>query len=85
MIYCGMEADSELKSDLTLKAGVWHHIRIICTLESFQFFVDGKPSKVQKISSKPGRFDCNTMFGGMPGEYFTGSIRNIKITYPQNK
>lgn len=85
MSYCGMEADSELKSDLTLKAGVWHHIRIVCTLESFQFFVDGKPSKVQKISSKPGRFDCNTMFGGMPGEYFKGSIRNIKITYPQNK
>ncbi|MBO5668609.1 MAG: hypothetical protein J6S43_05740 [Lentisphaeria bacterium] len=85
MTYCGMKADSELKSNLTLEAGTWHHIRVVCTLDSFLFFVDGKSSGIRRIASKPGRFDCNTMFGGMPGEYFKGQIRNIRISYPSNK
>lgn len=81
VIYCGMEADAELKTDFTLKPGVWHKLRLVCTLDDLQLFVDGKASRKMKIASKPGRFDCNTMFGGMPGEYFKGEVRNIRLTY----
>ena len=77
----GLIYSSRWKTDFTLKPGVWHKLRLVCTLDDLQLFVDGKASRKMKIASKPGRFDCNTMFGGMPGEYFKGEVRNIRLTY----
>ncbi len=70
-----------LTSMYKVRPNVWNHVELDCDLDKVTLTLNRREPAVATIAAPIGNSEKDSWFGGRPGAYFKGMLKNVRIVH----